>query len=211
MFVGHFGPANIAVAALPQIPPAVFYAGVSFPDLLWGALVIAGVERIVMPSRSPYQSDIVFTHFPYSHSLVLTNLIALLPAAAIAAGLHSPWAGLAFWLASLSHWPLDVVVHGRDLPVLGFGRDRLVGWGLWARPWLGFGVEWLTYALPTVLFLPGEVRWPALAVGTAYHLVNANSYFGLYGRHPVPWARAYAGVAIAAYVTLAWWLAALLG
>ena len=79
---------------------------------------------------SPLQRDIDFTRDPISHSLVLTNLIALIPA--IGFGFAYGWmATLVFLLASISHWLLDVIVHKRDLPVLGFGTDIKVGFGLW--------------------------------------------------------------------------------
>ena len=47
VFVGRFGVANALPAAFPRVPPLVAYTGVRFPDVLWGALVLAGVAHVV--------------------------------------------------------------------------------------------------------------------------------------------------------------------
>jgi len=130
MFIGHVIGAELARDLSPQTPLWVSLGGVSFPDLLWGVAVLAGIEQVQMDPVSPLQKDIRFISYPYSHSLVLGSAIACLPGAAIAAALG--WvAGVVFVLSSISHWLLDVIVHLPDLPVLGFGRDVKVGLGLW--------------------------------------------------------------------------------
>jgi hypothetical protein len=48
------------------------------------------------------------------------------------------WAGsaLIFVAASPSHWLLDTIVHLPDLPILGFNKDKKVGFGLWRYGWV---------------------------------------------------------------------------
>ncbi|MEO6395490.1 MAG: hypothetical protein ABIO40_06230 [Devosia sp.] len=201
MFIGHLAGAEALHAVFPEVPTWVSLVGIGFPDLLWGVTVLAGIERAEM-GKSPLQRDVVFSHYPYSHSLVLTHIIALVPAVAI--GLALDWrAGLVFWLASLSHWLLDVIVHLRDLPVLGFGRDTKVGFGLWRNGPLAFFVEYAVVAAATLAFEPsGRWLW-ILAVAALFHAVNANSFFGFTKTNPIASSKAYAAIGLVSFVALA--------
>ncbi len=202
MFIGHFGIANAAAAALPQVPPLIIYAGVSFPDLLWAPLVLAQRERVKMDPADPLQSRIDFQAYPFSHSLGLTNLIALVPAGLIALATHSFLNGAVFVLASISHWLLDVVVHRRDLPLWGFGRDRRVGWGLWLHPGAAFALEYAVYVVPTVLFVPADKILSLLLAGTLFHMANSNTFFRFTRRNPFPSPASYATLALVGFVAL---------
>lgn len=201
MFVGHFGVGTLLVRAFPSVSPLYAYGGVSFPDLLWGVLAGTGIERVRVDPASALQERVEFQHYPYSHSLVLANLIACLPAAAIVLASGRALPAVVFLLGSVSHWLLDVVVHRRDLPVLGFGRwDVRVGWGLWLHPRLAFGVEYLVYAVPTALVTHGGTLVALLVVGALFHLANANSFFGWTRANPTPTRVSYALTALAGFV-----------
>ncbi len=201
MFIGHLAGAELLHAVFPETPTWISLVGVGFPDLLWGVTVLAGIERAEM-GRSPLQRDIVFSHYPFSHSLVLTNIIALVPAAAL--GLIFDWrAGLVFWLASISHWLLDVIVHLPDLPVLGFGRDTKVGFGLWRNGPLAFAVEYALVVAATLLFEPsGKWLW-LLVVAALFHAVNLNSFFGFTRTNPIASAKVYAVVGLVSFTVMA--------
>lgn len=200
MFIGHLAGAELLHAVVPDVPSYVSLIGVGFPDLLWGVTILAGLETARM-GTSPLQRDIEFTRYPISHSLVLTNLIALIPAFGF--GLALGWkAGLVFLLASISHWLLDVIVHLRDLPVLGFGRDIKVGFGLWRWSRTSFFVEYALVIVATVAFEP-QPKWLAiLAAALVLHLVNLNSFFGLTRTNPIT-IRAYAVLAWVGFAALA--------
>lgn len=199
MFIGHFAIANLLIAADPGVPALPVLAGVSFPDLLWPVLVLAGKEKVRVDPASPRQSSLRFDSYPYSHSLVLTGGLAILPALVFALLFGSVAAGLLFWVGSVSHWLLDAVVHLPDLPVLGFGRDRKVGLGLWRRGPLAFLVEAAFFVLLAVPFLPRPLLAPALITGAILHAANANSFFGFTKTNPFPSATAYAFVALAGF------------
>ncbi len=208
VFVGHFGIANALAEADPRVPPLVAYAGVGFPDLLWGALVLLGVERARIDPQAPPHARVRFDSYPYSHALVLTNLIAVVPAAVVSLATGTPAAGAVFLIGSISHWLLDVVVHGRDLPVLGFGTDRKVGWGLWRWPAISFPLEFALYALPTWAFVHGPALWRLLIAGAAFHLLNVLTFFGGPRRRRATAragsVRSYALVVLAGYAAVAW-------
>lgn len=201
MFIGHLAGAELLHAVFPQTPVWVSLVGVGFPDLLWGVTVLAGVERARMGS-SPLQRDIEFTHYPYSHSLVLTNVIALVPALALVP-FYGWQAALVFVLASISHWLLDVIVHLRDLPVLGFGNDRKVGFGLWRNGPLAFAVEYALVLGATLAFVPSDKWLWVLVVAAVFHAANANSFFGFTKANPIGSAKAYAVIGLVSFVALA--------
>lgn len=210
MYVGHYAAAIGLVALTPQpaglaitVPVAL---GVAWPDLVWPVLVRAGVERVRVDPDDPLQRAQRFTHYPYSHSLVLSALVTAVPALIIAL-IAGPLGGLLFWAGALTHWLLDLVVHLRDLPVLGFGRDRTVGWGLWRAPRTAFLVEYALLAAAALLWAPRAV-WPGLLIGGAVlHLLNANSFFGLTRANPLNTPAKFAAVAGLGYLgAIAWFV-----
>jgi len=201
MFIGHLAGAELLHAVFPETPVWVSLVGVGFPDLLWGVTVLAGIERVEM-GTSPLQRDVKFTHYPYSHSLVLTNLIALVPAVALVP-FYGWQAALVFVLASISHWLLDVVVHLKDLPVIGFGRDMKVGFGLWRNGPLAFVVEYAVVVAATLAFTPPDKWLWLLVVAALFHLVNINSFFGFVKTNPIPSAKLYAVVGLVSFTVMA--------
>jgi hypothetical protein len=194
MFIGHFAVAYLLIALFPVVPPLVILTGVSFPDLLWPVLVLAGKETVTVSPDSPLQNAIRFPSYPCSHSLITGSLIAAIPGLFIAYFV-SPVAGILFVAASATHWLLDVVTHLKDLPVLGFGKDMKVGFGLWNHPKAAFVLELAFYTVITVLVVQPALVIPLLALGCAFHLINANSFLGFSRKNPFT-ARSYAILAI---------------
>lgn len=198
MFIGHFALAYLIMYLCPGVPPLIPLIGVSFPDLLWPVLVFAGIEKADIKPGSPRQDTLVFQSYPYSHSLVIGTLLAAVPGAIIGV-FFGPVAGLVFVAASASHWFLDAIVHVRDLPVLGFGRDVKAGAGLWRAGPAAFFIELALYVVFTLLFAPAGTKVPLLVLGILFHLVNANSFFGFSKENPFKTPRAYAAVAFFAF------------
>lgn len=198
MFIGHFAVAYVLIRLFPRVPPMIPLLGVGFPDLLWPFLILSQIEKVSIDLDSPLQKCIEFTSYPYSHSLILGTSIACV----LGLGLTyftSALAGLVFVTASVSHWLLDATVHLKDLPVLGFGSDRKVGYGLWNLPKTAFIIEYLFYAVLTALTFPSKLR-PLLVIGAIFHLINANSFLGLTKKNPIKSARAYAVFALVGFL-----------
>lgn len=199
MFIGHFAVAYAIIYLFPGVPPLVPLIGVSFPDLLWPFFILAGAEKVTINPETPLQKAIAFTYYPYSHSLLIGTLIACIPGVMIAF-LVNATAGGVFVIASASHWALDTIVHREDLPVLGLKKDRLVGWGLWNYGRVAFVSEFVFYIIITVLTVPGDIILPLLAIGTIFHLINANSFFGFTKKNPFKTSRAYAITALTGFL-----------
>jgi hypothetical protein len=198
MFIGHFAVAYLLIALFPSVPPLVVLSGVSFPDLLWPVLILTGKEKVTVSPDNPLQNAIGFTSYPFSHSLVTGTLIAAVPGFFIAY-IVSPLAGIVFVVASASHWLLDVVTHVKDLPILGTGRDIKVGLGLWNYPRSAFVLELIFYVVITVLVVQPALVIPLLALGFAFHLINANSFLGFSGKNLFT-PRSYAFAALAGFL-----------
>lgn len=200
MFIGHYGVAVAAAALLPDVPALVPLTGVAFPDLLWGGFILTGVEKATVKPDSPLITDVEFVSYPYSHSLVMTSLIATVPALALVFTL-SLKAGIVFLLASISHWLIDVLVHRGDLPILGFGHnDRKIGFGLWNYPLLSFLLELAAFVIPVLLVLSLSQAASILALGAVLHLINANGFFGFNPKGAPSSANAFAILCLAGFV-----------
>lgn len=201
MFIGHLAFAEALQATFPTVPKVVSLVGVGFPDLLWGGLVLLGVEKVRL-GKSPMQSEIDFDHYPYSHSLVLTNLIAIIPAIGFGL-LYGADASIVFLLASISHWLLDLIVHKPDLPLLGFGHDRKLGFGLWRHGPLSFFVEYALVAVCTLIFIVPPKWAPVLVAAMLFHLVNLNNFFGLTRKNPISSAKGYGLMTLVGFAAIA--------
>lgn len=202
MFIGHFAAAFLLALAFPHSPLVVILIAVSFPDLLWGILVPLGAEKVRVNPDSPLQRTIQFQSYPYSHSLLLTNVFALVVGLILAEVLRDPLVAVVFVLGSASHWLLDTIVHLRDLPVLGFSsRDKKVGLGLWRRGGVAFALEFILYAVVVVTVLPSVLVGWAMLLGGVFHLANSNSFFGFTKRNLMGGSsNAYATFALLGFV-----------
>ena len=203
MFIGHFAVAFLLAYLFPGVPIWVALVGVSFPDLLWAAFVPLGIEDLGVDSSSPLQKSLQFRKLPYSHSLVITNLLSLAVGATIAVALGNPLALVVFVLASVSHWALDIVVHLRDLPILGFDGDTKLGLGLWRWGGIAFFVELFFYIAVAVAFVSGISLIYVIIVGIVFQLINANSFFGFTKKNPFRTPNQYAGVTLIGFVAMA--------
>jgi hypothetical protein len=178
MVIGHFAIADLIIAANPGVPALPIFIAVNYPDILWPFLLLAKKEKVAFNPHSALQKETKFLHYPYSHSLVLSGILTLIPSLLFGFIYHSFLVAALFWIGALSHWLLDLIVHVPDLPVLGFGRDKKVGFGLWKNGPAAFFVELLFYLIVILFTAPHRMMLPLLAVGIVLHLFNANAFFG---------------------------------
>ena len=127
MFAGHVG-AGLALGAIERHRNGgmLVLAALLCDAMLW-LLVLAGVERVIVPPDYGARHYLLFD-FPYSHELLACAAWAAafgLAAAALCAGQRR----LRFWAlaaaAVLSHFVLDVLVHPPELPLAGDASTRI--------------------------------------------------------------------------------------
>lgn len=155
MFIGHFAVAFAAKRAAPTVSLGTLFIACEFVDLLWPALLLAGVETVAITPGITAFTPLDFQHYPWSHSLLMGAVWALafgglyvskqrrwLPAAVVA-------------LVVLSHWFLDLLVHRPDLP-LAPGSDLKVGFGLWNSVGATLVVEGALFVAGVRFYLTGS-------------------------------------------------------
>jgi len=147
VFVGHFG---VALAARPLARDTSLGALVlaaAGADVLWPLLVLTGVETARIDPGNTAVTPIAFEHYPWSHSLVATVVLALCVAGVSRAAHRSGRAAGVLAALVVSHWVLDALSHGPDVPLSPWS-DACVGLGIWnSRP--------LTVAVEGGLLLAG--------------------------------------------------------
>lgn len=209
MFVGHLAVAFAAKRAKPDVSLAWTVAAVTFVDLLWPVLLLLGVERVAISPGITAFTPLYFTHYPWSHSLVMGVVWGLLFAAA--ARLRGVPRDALPMLAALvvSHWLLDFLTHRPDLP-LWPGGSQLYGVGLWnsvagtlaleATLWVGGLALWFSAFRPR-----GANGWAAIA---SFVLVSTVLWISGPFAPPPPSAQAVAVGALLGFSVIpwAWWI-----
>jgi hypothetical protein len=157
MFLGHFGVAFALKRAEPKISLGTLFLAVQLPDLLWGAFLLLGWERVRIDPGYTAVTPLEFVEYPISHSLVGMTAWAL-----VGAAIYYSWptrdtsrhwqAAALVGAAILSHFLLDLIVHVPDLPVSGSDSPRL-GLGLWNRPVLTLLLELATLAAGVAVYV----------------------------------------------------------
>jgi len=130
MYAGHFAMGLALKARRPEAPTWGLLIGTGLLDLLFGPLVLLGVERVTMtPGRSPgFSLDFI----DWSHSLAAALCWSLLYAMGFARR-GSAVAGV-MGFAVFSHFLLDLPMHPGDLALWPASASH-VGLGLWHTPW----------------------------------------------------------------------------
>jgi len=130
MILGHYGVALAAKRVSKRTSLGTLIFAAQWADLLWPVLLIAGVEHVAVEPGRMAANPLDFVSYPYSHSLLM-----LVVWGALFGGIYYGWrrdargAGIVAALV-VSHWVLDLVVHGPDLP-LWPGSPMHLGLGLW--------------------------------------------------------------------------------
>src|SRR5213594_2668059 len=152
MFIGHFAVAFAAKKVAPQASLGTLVFSALFLDAVWPVLVLLGVERFRIVAGYTAINPFEFLHYPWSHSLLLTGVWAVLFAIVYQTvkGDHAGavWVGIAV----ASHWVLDCVTHRPDLALYPGGGERL-GLGLWQSLAGTFAVEGLMFAAGVALYI----------------------------------------------------------
>lgn len=207
MFLGHYAAALAAKALAPRASLGTLTLAAVFADLLWPALVLAGVERVRIHPAQAGPTALVFDYYPISHSLAALALWAAALGAAYYVRRRELGAALVVAALVVSHWPLDVVMHRPDLPLAP--RAASFGLGVWHSIAATVAVEASLLAGGLILYRRatrglGLRRWPLVAFAALLAAVFVAHAFG----PPPPSVAAIAWVGQAQWllVAMAWWV-----
>jgi len=201
MFLGHYAVAFAAKRAAPATSLGTLFLASVFVDLVWPALLLAGVERARIDTTIRGLSPLVFEHYPYSHSLLVAAFWALLLGGAYYLVTRQRRGALVVGALVPVHWLLDAIVHRPDLPLLP-GGDLLVGLGLWNAPLGSVVVELGLFAFGLLLYLratPGQRRWPLAALCALLLAIFVGDFLG----PPPPSINAVIGAGFAQWLLVA--------
>jgi hypothetical protein len=157
LFLGHYGVAFALKRAEPKLSLGTLFVAVQLLDLLWGIFLLLGWEHArIVPGNNPF-TQLEFWDYPISHSL-----IGALAWSIVAAACYYSWptrdttrhwqAAAMVGVAVFSHYPLDVLVHLPDLPIMGNDSPKL-GLGLWNHPVATMVAELLVYGLGVAVYV----------------------------------------------------------
>lgn len=153
MFIGHYALAFAAKRAAPKANLGLLLLATSWIDMVWPVFLLLGLERVrIAPGATAY-TPLVFEHYPWTHSLALVAVWALLVGGLAFALAKNRAAALGAGLLVLSHWVLDWVSHAPDLPLWPGGAGH--GLGLWASVPATVAVESSLFVAGLAVYLGG--------------------------------------------------------
>jgi hypothetical protein len=157
MFLGHYGVAFALKRVEPKVSLGTWFLAVQLLDLLWGVFLLLNWEHVRIVTEPGAVIPLEFWDYPISHSMIG----ALAWGAAAAAAYYSwptrdttrHWQAAALVGAAVfSHYWLDVLVHVRDLPLLGNDSPKL-GLGLWNYPVATMIAELLVLGIGVAIYI----------------------------------------------------------
>jgi membrane-bound metal-dependent hydrolase YbcI (DUF457 family) len=152
MFLGHYGLALAAKRVAPRTSLGALAFAAQWLDELWPILLLAGVERVRIVPGLMAASPLDFVHYPWSHSLLMAAVWAIVIGAGYFA-VHRDARGM--WVVGalvVSHWLLDLPMHRPDLP-LWPGSSTRVGLGLWNFVAATLVIELALFAIGIAIYL----------------------------------------------------------
>jgi hypothetical protein len=208
MFIGHIALALAAKRATPRVSLATLLLSAQWADVLWPVFLALGFEHVrIQPGNTAF-TPLDFVSYPYSHSLVALigwGVLFGVTYRAVAGGRHTLWL-----LAALviSHWVLDFVTHGPDMPL--YPGSAKVGLGLWNSVPATLLIEGSMYVAGLTIYLRATRardrigRWGFFGLAALLVVMYLAAAFG----PPPPsiealWVTALAGAVL--LTVWAWW------
>jgi hypothetical protein len=209
LFLGHFAAGLAAKKLTPYTSLGTLLLSAQLLDLIWPSLLMAGVETVRIAPGITAVTPLDFVSYPWSHSLTMAAVWALLVSGLYVFIRRYPRGGMVLLALVLSHWLLDVVTHRPDLPLLPFGGP-VVGLGLWHWRWATIGVEAVMFGLG--LYVYAINTEPVDAIGSRAFVAFAVALVAIYASSlfgpPPPDVQTLAWVGQAQWLLVAWgyWL-----
>ena len=175
MFIGHFAAGFIGSRIEPRLRLGTAFVAAQLPDVLWPVLLLTGAERASIVPGDTVVTPLRFDYYPWSHSLLMVAVSAVVFGLLVRRKGGGPRAGLVAGMLVASHWLLDVVSHRPDVPLMP-DAGPLLGMGLWNSFAATVLVEGALFAGAVAFYVRGRrVAWGFWSlVGTLLALYAAN-------------------------------------
>lgn len=149
MFLGHFAIGAATKQIAPEVPIWALLLAPQALDLIFLPFVAVGLEGYVQGQYGQDEINALYTHSLVG-ALLISAVVFWIAKKVWKTNFHA-WllAGLSF-----SHWPIDLLVHHQDMPILpgNLGGLPLLGFGLWDFPYVIFGIEVILAMIGVVLY-----------------------------------------------------------
>jgi hypothetical protein len=182
MLAGHYSASFLLKKVDPSIKLWHLFLAVQLLDVLWAIFILLGIEKADMSETLP-ALPIHLTYMPYTHSLPGALFWSLAACCAyrffLARGQGGYKASIIIGAAVFSHWLLDLLVHDKDMPLIG--NHLKVGFGLYGSILWSQLIEFALLGMGLILYwrMGRSKLAPALLlVFIAMALVNALSIWG---------------------------------
>ncbi len=182
MFIGHFAPAFIAATQkkAPSLP--VLLIGAQLVDWVFFGLLLSATEQMRFSPGVTVMNPMDLHHMPYTHSLIGSAAFAAIFAALIYAVARNRTGAIIGFCVVLSHWFLDLLVHTKDLTLMG--SPPKLGLGLWNHPAIAMPLEIGIVGVSLWIYArsrrDGRRGWgtPLMVLTLALLLFQAINWFG---------------------------------
>jgi membrane-bound metal-dependent hydrolase YbcI (DUF457 family) len=180
MFIGHYGIALAAKRLAPRTSLGTLFVAAVLIDLVWPTLLLIGVERARIDTTLGGVTPLLFSHYPWTHSLLAVCVWSALLGGGYFAWVHDRRAALVVAGLVLSHWILDAIVHRPDLLLMP-GGHWAIGFGLWRSAIATLVVELSVFSFGVLLYLratTGARRWPLWTLVALLIVIYLGNLFG---------------------------------
>jgi hypothetical protein len=151
MFIGHYAVALAAKKAAPKTSLGTLLIAAQFLDLLFPILVLVGLEHVRPDPGNTAFTPYDFYDYPISHSLATSIAWSIAFGFIYFAIRRDRKGSWVLGICVLSHWILDVISHGPDMPIAP-GMSAYVGLGLWNSIPATIIVEGAMFAVGVALY-----------------------------------------------------------
>lgn len=180
--IDHAATALLVKRRFPSVPLAPLLISVQAMELAWVAFNYLDIERTTTEPAVRSVADIHLAYMPWSHSVAMPILAALVAWLLIEKGFHRAALGRAVALGIVSHLILDLLTHAPDIVLWpGLATPRL-GLGLYASaPLAAFFVEMAYGILCWILYRgtgsrEGHTGRALLALIVLFNLANLSFF-----------------------------------
>jgi membrane-bound metal-dependent hydrolase YbcI (DUF457 family) len=207
MFLGHFGVALAAKKAAPKASLGTLFLAAQLADLLWPVFLVLGWEQVRIEPGNTRITPLDFVAYPWSHSLVMQIVWAVLLALIYFAVRRDARTAFIVGACVPTHWLLDWITHRPDMPLVPGGARY--GLGLWNSPVATLIAEFGLFALGAAIYLSVTKPKDRTGIGALWSLliflviVYISSTFG--PPPPSPRVIGYMGLALWLLVPWAAW------
>jgi membrane-bound metal-dependent hydrolase YbcI (DUF457 family) len=154
MFLGHFAIGFASKRWAPRTSLATLVVAPLFSDILFPVFVLTGIEHVRIEPGATRVTPFDLYDYPWSHSLLMTIVWALVVGGTYFAFRQDRSASLVLAGGVLSHFVLDWVTHRPDVQLYPGSSER-VGLGLWYSLPGTLAVETAMFVAAVALYVNG--------------------------------------------------------